>query len=93
MRKAITFVLFMLVPALFVDGQITPTQTDEKQSVEREVRRLNAEEVGSFLRHDAKALERLWSSSFVVTNPLNKFVTRQQVLAMVESGFLMITFL
>jgi len=33
----------------------------------------------------------LWSDDFVVTNPLNKFVTKQQVLGMVESGFLVIT--
>jgi len=34
---------------------------------------------------------RLWFDDFVVTNPLNKFVTKQQVLGMVESGFLVIT--
>jgi hypothetical protein len=33
----------------------------------------------------------LWSDDFVVTNPLNKFVSKQQVLSMVESGFLVIT--
>ena len=31
------------------------------------------------------------SDDFVVTNPLNKFVNKQQVLGMVESGFLVIT--
>ena len=36
-------------------------------------------------------MARLWSDDFVVTNPLNKFVTKQQVLAMVDSGFLVIT--
>jgi hypothetical protein len=35
-------------------------------------------------------MARLWSDDFVVTNPLNKFVTKQQVLGMVESGFLVI---
>jgi len=33
----------------------------------------------------------LWSDDLVVTNPLNKFVNKQQVLGMVESGFLVIT--
>ena len=36
-------------------------------------------------------MARLWSDDFVVTNPLNKFVNKQQVLGMVESGFLVIT--
>ena len=35
-------------------------------------------------------MARLWSDDFVVTNPLNKFVTKQQVLGMVDSGFLVI---
>ena len=55
------------------------------------VRQLSGEEVQAFLRRDAAALARLWSDDFVVTNPLNRFVTKRQVLAMVESGVLVIT--
>ena len=58
---------------------------------EAEVRRLNAEEVDAFVRNDPAARARLWSDDLVVTNPLNKLVTKQQVLGMVESGFLVIT--
>ena len=36
-------------------------------------------------------MDRLWSEDFVVTNPLNKFVTKQQVLGMVHAGVLVIT--
>jgi len=36
-------------------------------------------------------MAQLWSDDFVVTNPLNKFVNKQQVLGMVGSGFLVIT--
>lgn len=64
--------------------------TSETSPAEKEVRRLNAEEVNAFLHRDRKAMERLWSDEFVVTNPLNKFVTRQQVLGMVEAGVLVI---
>ena len=67
------------------------SRTDENRRVEQEVRRLNTEEPDAFLNQDAKALANLWSDDFVVTNPLNKFVTKQQVLGMVESGFLVIT--
>jgi ketosteroid isomerase-like protein len=66
-------------------------QTDENRRVEQRVRGLNTEEADAFLHQDAKALAHLWSDDLVVTNPLNKFVNKQQVLGMVESGFLVIT--
>jgi len=58
---------------------------------ESEVRRLSDEEVQGFLNRDPAVFDRLWSADFVVTNPLNKFVTKEQVLDMVRSGFLVIT--
>jgi ketosteroid isomerase-like protein len=60
-------------------------------SAEEGIRRLNAEEVDAFLKSDRAAMARLWSDDLVVTNPLNKLVTKQQVLGMVDSGFLVIT--
>ena len=78
------------VAAPFASAQTTSRATAEVKSAE-EVRRLNVEEVEAFLQKDPKAMARLWSDDFVVTNPLNKFVNKQQVLGMVESGFLVIT--
>ena len=75
----------------FCCAQATSSMREEGKSSE-EVRRLNTEEVQAFLEKDPKAMARLWSDDFVVTNPLNKFVNKQQVLGMVESGFLVITF-
>jgi hypothetical protein len=75
---------------LFAQTQMTePTGNDS--GAEKEIRRLNVEEPEAFLHKDPKTLARLWSDDFVVTNPLNKFVNKQQVLGMVESGFLLIT--
>jgi uncharacterized protein (TIGR02246 family) len=71
-------------------AQGTPKATGGNQT-EEEVRRMNAEEVEAFLHNDPKTMARLWSDDFVVTNPLNKFVNKQQVLRMVESGFLVIS--
>jgi ketosteroid isomerase-like protein len=83
-------VLLILVSAL--DFELTAATTaQEDKHVEEEIRRLNAEEVDAFLHKDPQTMGRLWSDDFVVTNPLNKFVTKQQVLGMVESGFLVIT--
>ena len=61
------------------------------ENKEQEIRKLSAEEVNAFLKNDRESMARLWSDDMVVTNPLNKFVTSQQVLAMVDSGFLIIT--
>jgi len=60
-------------------------------AAEEEIRQLNKAETDDFLQNDAKAIARLWSDDLVVTNPLNKFVNKRQVLGMMESGFLVIT--
>jgi ketosteroid isomerase-like protein len=69
----------------------TPDHPAAESAATREVRRLNLQEVQAFLHRDPDAMSRLWSDDFVVTNPLNKFVTGKQVLEMVKSGFLVIT--
>ena len=79
------------VAALVASAQATTDATEEDKRAEEEVRRLNVEENQAFLHKDPKTLARLWSDDFVVTNPLNKFVSKQQVLEMVESGILVIT--
>ncbi len=76
---------------LLASGQIPTHPTESIRQAEEEVRRLNGEEVQAFLQRDPKAMARVWSDDMVVTNPLNKFVNKKQVLAMVESGFLVIT--
>ena len=95
MRNLLTNALFFAAlgggATLLASAQATPHAEGGHSSAEQEVRRLNVEEVEAFLQKDPKAMARLWSDGFVVTNPLNKFVNKQQVLMMVESGFLVIT--
>jgi ketosteroid isomerase-like protein len=62
-----------------------------QESAESLVRRLNNEEVQAFLKKDPSALTQLWSDDLVITNPLNRLVTKTQVLEMIKSGFLVIT--
>ena len=76
---------------MFASPQAAGELATKDNRAEQEVRRLNAEEVEAFLHKDAKAMARLWSDDFVVTNPLNKFVNKKQVLGMMSSGFLIIT--
>ena len=90
MKNPVTLaaLLILTLPLDFVQTTATAAQGDKH--VEEEIRGLNTEEVDAFLHKDPQAMARLWSDDFVVTNPLNKFVTKQQVLGMVESGFLVI---
>lgn len=76
---------------LLASGQIPTRPTERIKQAEGEVRRVNGEEVQAFLQKDPKVMARVWSDDMVVTNPLNKFVTKKQVLGMMESGFLVIT--
>ncbi|GAC1672900.1 MAG: hypothetical protein PVS2B2_23000 [Candidatus Acidiferrum sp.] len=91
--RARVFLLASLLggAVLFVSAQLPPQAAAQVGSAEQEVRRLNIVEVEAFLHNEPKVMARLWSDDFVVTNPLNKFVTKQQVLGMVASGFLVIT--
>jgi ketosteroid isomerase-like protein len=97
-----TIVTRALLAALLVSGassgswiaaaqRATATTTTSDAATAAEIRKLNAAEVQAFLRRDAQTLERLWADEFVVTNPLNRFVTKRQVLEMVRSGVLVIT--
>lgn len=84
-------VLAMSTGLSLPSAQSQPTTTSKGAGAEAEVRRLSADEVQAFLQRDSDALARLWSDDFVVTNPLNQFVTKTKVLEMVKSGFLVIT--
>jgi hypothetical protein len=85
MKKAVALATLMTVAAVLVSGWT------DKNSVEEEIRWLNAQEVEALLRNDVKTLERIWSDDLVVTNPLNKFVNKQQVVGLIVSGTLAFT--
>ena len=40
------------------------------------------------MHKDLKTLNHLWSEDFVVTNPLNKFVSKRDVIELIESNVL-----
>jgi uncharacterized protein (TIGR02246 family) len=84
----LTLLAGLTSPAL---AQTSNTAADKSDGAEQEIRRLNTEEVNAFLHNDPKEMARVWSDDLVVTNPLNRFVTKQQILGMVTSGFLIIT--
>ena len=83
-----TTLLILAVLSLSAAAQTTPSVDNP---AEKEVRQASEEEVQAFLHKDTASMARLWSDDLVVTNPLNKFVNKQQVLGMMQSGFLVIT--
>jgi len=76
------------VGVLVASAQLNQAPKGKDDHAAQVVRRLNAEEVEAFVHNDPKAMVRLWSDDFVVTNPLNKFIDKQQVLGMVASVLL-----
>jgi len=53
---------------------------------EEEIRQLDNAAREAFLRGDIATLQRLLSDEFVVTNPFNRVLTKQQVLEALASG-------
>jgi ketosteroid isomerase-like protein len=90
LRRSLAVYLLASLPLLsFAQTQAQPSQKEGRP--EQELRTKSGEEVAAFVHNDQKAMANLWSDDFVVTNPLNKFVNKKQVLGMVQSGFLVIT--
>src|SRR5580692_3662543 len=87
---ALLLAALIVVEPRLAAAQGPPQLSKKDKLAAEEIRRLNTEEVEAFIKNDPKAMQRLWSDEFVVTNPLNEFVNKQQVLGMVKSGFLQI---
>ena len=83
--------LSVSVPGLFAFAAASPDKPVAESAATQEVRQLNEQEVQAMLHGDADAMARLWSDDLVVSNPLNKFVDKKQVLDMMKSGFLAFT--
>ena len=82
MKKAMVVVTMIMMCAPVVSAQKREVQ------VEKQIRRVNAQEVEGLLRNDVTLLRSIWSNELVVTNPLNTFVNKQEVLRLIESGIL-----
>lgn len=78
----------MLALALLLWTNFSLAQKKGDEAIEARIRQVNNDEVAAFMQKDTKALKNLWSSDFVVTNPLNQFVKGEQVTRMVDNGIL-----
>lgn len=87
--KRLLAVLFTFAIALTpLIAQQSSTKSKGDQAIEKQIRQLNTDEHDAFMKNDADALAKIWSDDFVVTNPFNQFVTKQQVLGLVKNGVL-----
>ena len=75
--------LICLVVAL-----LSPATSFAATGDEAALRAASDREVVAFLAADTQGLANLWSDSFVVTNPYNRFANKSQVLGMTASGAL-----
>ena len=82
MIKAMVLLTMITMTAMLVSAR------NKDRRLEEEIRKVNAQEVEALLRNDIGALGHIWSDDLVVTNPLNKFVNKQEVLRLIESGTL-----
>jgi ketosteroid isomerase-like protein len=87
----VAIVAFTGLAAFSSFAQVTAAGNPAARQAEESVRQASATEVKAFLDKDARQLASLWSDDMVVTNPLNKFVNKHQVLGMVQSGMLTFT--
>lgn len=83
--------LTMLFTMVSLCATVQAPSLSADKLAEQQVRQASDDEVQAFLRKDPQEMARLWSDDLVVTNPLNKFVNKQDVLGMMKSGFLVIT--
>ena len=76
MRRTPILAAFLVAPTLLSLGGASSARLAVMPTAEADLRALNANEVSDFMSADTKALDRLWADSFVVTNPLNQFVSK-----------------
>jgi ketosteroid isomerase-like protein len=85
MRTFTTIAALLTVSTLAFAQAMTASSAG---AAEPAIRRANAQEVRALLANDVTTLARLWSDDFVVTNPLNQFVTKRQVIGLIRSDTL-----
>src|ERR1700730_633411 len=87
-RQCVVAVLLSIAMPLLGQTSVRQAKQTSIHRVEGQVRQASESEDQALL---ARALDARWlmrADDFVVTNPLNRFVTKQQVMALIEEGTL-----
>ena len=88
MTRTIAVSALMMAPLVMAPHTSAASVGPGDRRVVEAVRRVDGQEVRALLANDTRALSRIWSNTFVVTNPLNQFANKQQVLGLITSGVL-----
>ena len=65
-------VLFVMVFAVFGCGCVLAQSPKQKAAIEQEVRKLDLAHADAVLRGDLAAMDKLWTTDFVVNNPFGE---------------------
>jgi uncharacterized protein (TIGR02246 family) len=86
LRSYITVLILTL--ASIAPGQEQSAKTDQKDSVEQEIRQLDKERIQAQIGADATALDRIYADDFIGVGPSGAVRTKTQVLSDFTSGHL-----
>jgi ketosteroid isomerase-like protein len=82
----IPLAVMIMFSALLGAGQVTAERPKSKDVGNEEmIRSLHSQEVEALMHKDINALRQIMSDDFVVTNPFNQFLNKQQVLDRVDA--------
>jgi ketosteroid isomerase-like protein len=86
MQRMIALAVMLMFSALLSAGQVTAERPKgEDKGNEEMIRSLHSQEVEALMHKDVGALRQIMSDDFVVTNPFNQFLNKQQVLDRVDA--------
>ena len=88
MRRTIVTAVLTLTAMSLAFGQEQGTTTDQRSSVEREIRQLDNERIQAQIHADAKALDRIYAEDFIGVGPSGTVRTKPQVLSDFTAGSL-----
>ncbi len=89
MNASLKIGLLMVFLCPIVVAQTAPMPTKKERAVAAEIRRLYDAQSEGLIKGDVRLLDRNFADDFVVTNPSNLLLNKQQVLESVRSGKLL----
>ena len=88
MRKVIMLIALVNLIAIVASAQSADQRTNKEKRIEEEIRRLTAFEVDLVVRGDIEAIQRVYPEDFVVTNPFNQLINKQQVIERIRTNII-----
>jgi ketosteroid isomerase-like protein len=72
MRKKMKLILLVTMVVLALSGAASAQSTKQKETIEKEIRRLELLHADAVLRGDLAAMDKIWTTDFKVNNPFNE---------------------